>query len=546
MVMTKFVAAFIGARPAVAVAAALILAWSPKTSGAQASPYIPLDDVAYVYVDALMARGELRQLEALERPYTVEAVRQALSELRRRLSTGVLRSYAAGLDRALVKTTVDGETSRRTVRGPQPQTQRATFGARLSGAFYAVGQTSGRRELMLADHVNSVDPGIMGRFVFAGGPVVGMLRVIGDTRLNDDPEFAGRKDRDIGGRTEDGYVSAQWRYGELFVGRAARNWGPASMPGLIIGNYAYSYDHLYGRFGTRRIHFASLLAKLDSDPLGGGRVSNRYLSAHRLAGRIGPVELGISESILMSGEGRALEIGMLNPLNIYALSWRNERLDGNLMLGADAALRTRRFGSWSAEVLIDDLQIDRCDAVCQEPSSYGFSLTADGLPLRGAQRWFASYTRVSSLAYRTPAYSERYASFEVGIGRGYSDYDEVRAGIDLAVVPRIPVKLYLAHRRQGVGDYRFPFPDTSAYRATPAFLMPDVATVQRLGLSGGGALGRGFELTADVGLNRVSHAGGSTPDPYPIWFTSSEDRTAFEGRVRIGWEPGWTLFRAER
>ncbi|MBA3580337.1 MAG: hypothetical protein H0W42_10165, partial [Gemmatimonadaceae bacterium] len=518
---------------------------SPSVVLAQASPYVPLDDVAFMYIDALMARGELRQLASNERPYTVTAVRQALAGSRKRIETGPLRSYAEGLERSLVKTTVEG--SRRSDRADRRQPGPDAFGARLSGAFYAFGQTSGRRELMLADDVNSVDPGIMGRLVLAGGPVVGMLRVIGDTRLNDDPEFAGRKDRDIGGRTEDGYVSGQWRYGELFLGRASRNWGPSVMPGLVIGNYAYSYDHLYGRFGTPRIHFASLFAKLDSDPLGGGRVSNRYLAAHRLAGRIGRVEIGINESILMSGEGRGLEIGMLNPLNIYALSWRNENLDGNLMVGADAALRTRRFGNWSAELLIDDLQIDRCDAVCEEPSSYGFTFAAEGLPLRGAQRWFASYTRVSSLAYRTPLYSERYTSFDVGLGRGFSDYDETRVGLDLALVPRIPLRVYAAHRRQGAGDYRAAFPDTSAYRTTPAFLIPNTATVQRLGLSGGGVLGRGFELTADLGLNRVRHTmapGGA--GTRPVWFDSSEDRSGFEGRVRLGWEPGWTLFRAGR
>jgi hypothetical protein len=514
----------------------------PVVAGAQASPYVPLDDVAYVYIDALIARGELRQLQSNERPYTVAAVRQALSSSRRRLESGALRSYAEGLERSLVKTTVDGARFRPRRRGEVRQTQPDAFGARLSGAFYAFAQSSGRRELMLADDTNLVGPGITGRLVFAGGPVVGMLRVIGDTRLNNDPEFSGRKDRDIGGRTEDGYVSGQWRYGELFIGRAGRNWGPSGMPGLVIGSYAYSYDHLYGRFGTPRIHFASLFAKLDSDPLGGGRVSNRYLAAHRLAGRLGRVEIGINESILMSGEGRGLELGMLNPLNIYSLSWRNEKLDGNLMVGADAAVRTRRFGSWSAEVLIDDLQIDRCDAVCEEPSSYGFTLSAEGLPLRGVQTWFGSYTRVSSLAYRTPLYHERYTSFDVGLGRGFSDYDEARIGLDLAVIPRVPVKLYVARRRQGAGDYRSAFPDSSEYATTPGFLMPNTAKILRVGISGGGAIGRGFELTVDLGINQVKHdqVGGATN---PAW-TTTENRNGFEGRVRLGWEPGWTLFRS--
>lgn len=520
----------------------VVLAVMGSTAGAQGSPYVPLDDVAYVYIDALMARGELRQLQSNERPYTVAAVRRALSASRRRLESDALRSYAEGLERSLVKTTVNGARSRPRRRGEARQTQPDAFGARLSGAFYAFAQSSGRRELMLADDRNLVGPGITGRLVFAGGPVVGMLRVIGDTRLNNDPEFSGRKDRDIGGRTEDGYVSGQWRYGELFIGRVGRNWGPSGMPGLVIGSYAYSYDHLYGRFGTPRIHFASLFAKLDSDPLGGGRVSNRYLAAHRLAGRLGRVEIGINESILMSGEGRGLELGMLNPLNIYSLSWRNEKLDGNLMVGADAALRTRRFGNWSAEVLIDDLQIDRCAAVCEEPNSYGFTLSAEGLPLRGVQKWFGSYTRVSSLAYRTPLYHERYTSFDVGLGRGFSDYDEARVGLDLAVMPRVPVKLYAARRRQGAGDYRSTFPDSSEYATTPGFLMPTTTRIVRVGISGGGAIGRGFELTADFGINQVKHdqVGGTTN---PAW-TTTADRNGFEGRVRLGWEPGWTLFRS--
>ncbi|MEO7648498.1 MAG: hypothetical protein ABIV11_09740 [Gemmatimonadaceae bacterium] len=509
---------------------------------AQASPYVPLDDVAYVYIDALMSRGALRELETLERPYTVQAVRDALGASTEQLQGPALRSHSAGLRRALVKNTADGEPvrTRRAARGSQASSGEA-FKARLSGAFYAFGQTSGRRELMLADDLNGVGPGITGRFVLAGGPVVAMLRVIGDTRLNDDPEFGGRKDRDIGGRTEDGYVSGQWRYGELFLGRAARNWGPSVMPGLLLGNYGYSYDHLYGRFGTRRIHFASLFAKLDGDPLGSGRVSNRYLAAHRLGGRLGPLEIGVSESFLMSGEGRPVEIGMLNPVNLYSLAWRNEKMDGNLMVGADAAWRTRGFGSWSAELLIDDLQIDRCDAVCEEPSSYGLTLSAEGLPLRGAQRWFASYTRVSSLAYRTPQFSERYTNFDVSLGRGFSDYDEARLGLDLAVIPRIPLRIYVAHRRQGAGDYREAFPDTSQYRTTPTFMIGQPVKIDRIGLSGGGAFGRGFELTGDIGINRSRWDGTGTA---PAMFAGEARRANFEGRVRLGWEPGWTLFRA--
>ena len=58
-------------RSALAAAAALLaLAAHSTAAKAQASAYVPLDDVAYTYVDALMSRGELRSLSGMERPYT--------------------------------------------------------------------------------------------------------------------------------------------------------------------------------------------------------------------------------------------------------------------------------------------------------------------------------------------------------------------------------------------------------------------------------------------------------------------------------------------
>ncbi|MGI8617815.1 MAG: hypothetical protein ACR2L6_01840, partial [Gemmatimonadaceae bacterium] len=124
------------------MAALLVASASPATG--QGSPYVPLDDVAYVYIDALMARGELRQLASLERPYTVAAIRQALTGSRQQNGDRALRSYVSGLAQALLKTTVEGQPPRRSRPARERTVGRDAFGARLSGAFYAVGQSSGR------------------------------------------------------------------------------------------------------------------------------------------------------------------------------------------------------------------------------------------------------------------------------------------------------------------------------------------------------------------------------------------------------------------
>jgi hypothetical protein len=49
--------------------ALVALAASASPMKAQGSVYVPLDDPAYVYIDALQSRGYLRTLPLLERPH---------------------------------------------------------------------------------------------------------------------------------------------------------------------------------------------------------------------------------------------------------------------------------------------------------------------------------------------------------------------------------------------------------------------------------------------------------------------------------------------
>jgi hypothetical protein len=489
---------------------------------AQATAYVPLDDIAYTYIDALMARGQLTELSALERPFTERAVRTALDSARARGPGETLSSYVDALYAAVDKYAVRP--------GSADTTAAQEFHARGTGDLYLTAQTSGRRELMLADSVNGVRPGGSIRLVMSGGPVVGFVRVLIDSRLNVDPEFAGRKDRKINGRTEDGYVSGQWKYGEISFGRVGRNWGPPTVGGLMLGNYAYTYDHLYGLIGTPAIHFSTVIARLDNLVPPTGPEVQRFFSIHRLAAHIGRWDLAGTESYVYSGVSRGFEPSLANPFNIYGLSWRNEREDGNLGLGVEAAFRTDRFGSFSAQGFLDDLQIDRCNPNCQQPSSYAYTLAAEGLPLRGEQRTFASYTRVSNLAYRNKNPPDGYEVFGVGLGRGFSDYDEVRAGLDLAIVPRTPLRFYIAHRRQGQGSYNDPFPTPAEYASTPGIFSGVVMGVSR-GAVSGATQWRDLELGADVGVNHVTNDG----------HIPGVSSTRFEGRIKATIEPRWSV-----
>jgi hypothetical protein len=504
----------------VVVTACLVAA--PSHVNAQASAYVPLDDVAYTYVDALMARGMFKEFSMLERPFTERALRVAIDSARTREPGPVVASYLDELYHAVEKYAVRP--------GNSDTVAAQTFRARGTGDAYLTSQTSGRRELMLSDRRSDVRPGGALRLVMAGGPIVGFTRTLIDDRLNTDPEFAGRKDRKIAARNEDGYVSGQWKYGELAFGRLGQNWGPPTLYGLQLGNYAYTYDHLYALIGNDKIHWSTVVARLDDFQLPSGAADQRYFSIHRLTLRRGRWEAAASESYLYTGIGRGFEPSLINPLNIYGLSWRNENQDGNFGLGLETAYRSGKFGTWAGHLFIDDLQIDKCNPNCHEPSSYGLTLTAEGLPLAGDQRWFTSYTRVSNLTYRTLTPAETYDVFGVGLGRGFSDYDEVRVGADLALVPRTPLRLYLAHRRQGEGDYRETYPQPAQYSSTPGIFSGVVMGVTRLALSGA-TRWKDFEVGGDVGVNH------STNDLHIVGAT----RTAFEGRVKVAIEPRWSV-----
>ncbi len=491
-------------------AIALVLAAPIGAARAQSSPYLPLDDVAYGYIDALQARGELRELSALERPYTVQAVRAALA--RATLTPGGtrwVRAVTGALDKHF------------------PTTSSPDSGLFTAAVVpYVIGQSSAVRELMRADDTDLTTVGGAARLLLHGGRVTAVARGYGDQRLRDDPDFVGKRDRVIAGRLEDAYITAQWALGEVSAGRTARRWAPLGVQGLQVGDYTYSYDHVFARLGGERIRLTSIIARLDDVRLGGGdSIAQRYFTAHRLAGRIRNVELGVSESIVYGGIDRGFDPALASPTNVYSVSQYSENRTVNVSYGADFTWRPAWMGAIGAQFMLDDVQIDDCGIGCEEPPSYGVTVAIEGVPLVQELRGFGTYTRLSHLAYRTVHLYERYASFDVGLGLGYSDYDEARVGLDVGPFLPVPVRAYIAIRRQGSGDYRDPFPSAEALATTPTFLFAPTTRVFRVGVSGVGRLAGAVELRADLGINQVQ------PENAPTLRT-----TSFEGRVTVALE----------
>ncbi len=513
----------------VALVAAVLPLFAPHLAGAQSSAFVPLDDAAYGYIDALVARGRLWRLAALERPYRVGDVLRALTSDTVASSPAVRRLAAAAVA-AVAKYDVSNV--------PGATADEDALRIAVTPYLFATEETSGIRDLMRADSTRHLRPGFGGVGIVNMGALVVAARAVEDTRLKDDPEYLGQKNRWYVGRMQDAYIDGQFRYAELFAGRLGRNWGPSQLDGLLIGHYAYSYDHLYVKLGVPALTLSGVVTRLDDAVQSGGTTSDvarRYLGAHKLATHLGRFEASISEAVVYGGVGEGLRPAYANVVTPFILSEVSDNNPGNILYGTDMSWRSS-VGQFAGQFLLDDVAKNSCGLSCQKPNSYGYTLQAEGVPLWRYQRLYASYTRVANLTYRNETWYDVYTYQTVGLGRGYSDYDELRGGVDLLAPVGIPLRVYAAYRRQGEGDYREPHPTPDQYANTAQFLQGVVQRTARAAVSGTAMAGRFVQLTGDLGVNRVldaQHIPGART-------------TSFVGRLQLSIDSPWRLTAALR
>jgi hypothetical protein len=483
---------------------------------------LPLDDIAYAYIDAMQNRGLLRGLPIIERPYSVGAVRLAIATERSATPSASTLRWLSALEAAAEKY-APGVTA----------TDSGVFSAGVAG--YGVLQSSGTRDLMQSDRRSATAPGFTVRALLQSGAFTGAMRVVADQRMKVDPEYFGRKDRVLSGRTEDAYIGVASKFATLQVGRVGRSWGLPGQLGLMVSNGAYTYDHLFARIGTDKIHLSTVVARLDDErrSFSTDTLAQRFFTAHRLSFGVGQVEAGISESVIYGGVNSGFRPSLAAPTAPLFLSQYSDAEQINIGFGADVLWRKPNGIMLGAQLFVDDFQIDQCE-LCGEPPGIATTLIADGIPVSGSARAFASYTRVTALTYRAPDRFERYTYRTVGLGQRNSDFDEIRLGLDLGPVLPMPVRAYVAYRRQGAGDYREPYPAITQRSTWPTIFEGVVVKTLRMAATGSMRVGSSIELAADAGVNRIANdlrvPGALT--------------TRFDGRLRVALEPTWSRFRA--
>jgi len=491
-----------------AIALASVL--TSTRAAAQASPYIPLDDPRLPLLEHLIARGEIEDPSPLVRPFRrADAVR-----------------VLAGSDSAGSASSELITRLRRELEEPGGNRWRVEGRAGLQAYSHA------RRELLHPAGPDGVRPYVEARGEATFGNILLVTRPVVEPRVTLDPDWPGRKDVDVAGRMADAYLSAQFKYGSLFYGQMDRNWGPVGLPGIPLSNYGYERQSLALEIGTRTVRLSALATELQDEIDSLGRTVHRYYFVHRLqAGLSRRLAVALWEGVVLAGADRNFETRYRNPLSLSYLANTIGLGDrGNVLLGAD--LRWQAFGrtTFNAQLAVDDFWYRNRQ---RNRDRWALTVGAEG-PLLKTAAWHALYTQVSSLALRAFDPADNFTDAGVGIGRNFSDQDQLTLRVTLPVVSRWLVSPELTLLRQGEGRINdpYPVPDAAGVLSTPSLFIGTVERTYRAAVGLSGRTGP-LDLTANAGLHHVVNSG------------HQEGNTVnrFEGRIQatLGFSRGGEL-----
>ncbi|MDZ7266544.1 MAG: capsule assembly Wzi family protein [candidate division KSB1 bacterium] len=240
-----------------------------------------------------------------------------------------------------------------------------------------------------------------------------------DEELREDPNYLGKRWRGFAGYTEQAYVALHFGRYVAKLGRDFVRWGRGTDATLLLSDYSRPLDHFFGRLTLAPFRFDYLAAKLNSEYLPDSlrtryatEVSERYLAAARAEVRFKTnlLTLAVTQLVLYGGPGRGFELYYLNPLLAFHGEQLNESLKSNTAGALDAVLRPRDGLECYAQLLIDDVQVEKTRRGDLEPNEIAFLLggeLAEPFGWRGVTLGL-EYTRVANRTYNAITVWEKF------------------------------------------------------------------------------------------------------------------------------------------
>lgn len=464
------------------------------------SPYLSLDHWAYPYLNALLARGRLEGLPLAVQPYRRVDVASSVAAA---LEGGDLSTAEREWLEAIAEE-LDYET--RLVRSDARQELR--FTTELNGGLKAVSQR--HRDPLRPEGDDALWP-ILGLEMAADAPAIAAgFDFRWDRHYINDPQFPnGRVNQfracdpivdECSYRVEEGYIEVQLPYLRLSFGRMYRNWGVPGTDGLLLSDYAYSYDHVGYQFGTSRLSMSGMFTPL-ADFRGD---TTRYLAMHRLDWQIRDnLLLSLSESVIWGGENAKLDFNIINPIGIWEINPQSGSTQRNTLGLVELWWRPFANLATHAGLLVDNTRVGDeglKSGLTQFAATFGVQIPrlAPTFALRG------DFSVVNSLAYRSRIGEvEYYAVDGIGLARDLTDALTYQVSGDWFVSPTVVLEPGVTVLRRGEATIRDMWPE-DAFSTYDPLLVGTVETTVRPAL-GGQVRFRHGEVTWDAGLNFVKN-----------------------------------------
>ena len=309
------------------------------------------------------------------------------------------------------------------------------------------------------------------------------------------------------GRTDNAYLTLAFPWGNIWVGRFKRNWGPIGQTGMMIGDNATSYPQLGLDLGRGSLTFRFMAGELLSVD---GR--QRYLVGNRLDYRRGDFWVSIGESALYSGESAVLRL--FNPLEAiffdHSSTYNRAEISGNLMFNGMFWWRLGQSTLYG-EFVLDDFDLNPRTGRADRPveaTSYQLSLGGRYMGVSDRLEFGFDYRRVSAWSYRSPAVTEIWMHLDRGLADPWSDYDRLTVRADFyPSVQGLRISPVLQFQRKGEGDYRIPFPPRDVQLALPGIFHGVKETTRRVAIQGRYQPRKEVFLEWDLGRSFNSNAG---------------------------------------
>jgi len=283
----------------------------------------------------------------------------------------------------------------------------------------------------------------------AGTERLGIYAAIrGDRDLGENPDYTGKKWRDLTGFTEAAYLIYTAKRWEIKLGRDHLAWGPGD-DHLILNDAARGLDGLSFKLRWRWGQFEGLIGQVNDYSDSTGVRSNRFLSGHRL--EVAPLEwlrLGFSETLLFS----SMRFGSMNPFLPYYGELANENSEGNGMLGLDFSIFPTPGVQAYGELLLDDIQIENKIPKDLEPTEWGWLVGLRWAGMNGRLGAGISYEGITNRTFNAKEPQYRYTNYGLPLGSDLgNDADRLNLSVSCWPDAKLRVDGLFEYRRQGEG-----------------------------------------------------------------------------------------------